>query len=482
MGRAARGRGSFLARGFLILSVSIGTLVSPGSGVAAEPAALPESANLLATLNQNLPEQQPAAPEPGLGELPNVDARPADAAQPGGELYLPESSQEDIDVVINGVRRGGQKWRVIPHAILRAGYDDNIFITPDHKQSDAFFVIAPGLAAGWGDFRRELKEYANFQQRFDLDLEEQGEIFDTRRYFFANYTPSVTLFATHRDQDSLDHDGVIAAQWMFTKLTLGFRARIQTLSGSDIDVGERVKRIVSRADINSRYELGSRSSVEANFSFLHYDFKSAIDSTEWTNRDWFNYELFPRINVGAGFVIGRLDVQDGSFQTYEQGLFRAIYAASDKLYFNGQVGAEFRQISGGGPDRQTPVFSVGASWTPFPNTLITLGGSRAVGNSAGTAGDNIIATQIQGSIRQRFGRVFFLTVSGGYGISDYDQISSLTAPPRNDKGWSVLSSLAVDLTKWATLEAVYQFRENDSSVREFGFRENQVTLQLTMMR
>lgn len=420
-------------------------------------------------------------PLPSLIDASEERPRNADELPTESDTLSIENVEPEPILGLRTELESSRKWKLTPHLTLLTTFDDNIFISERNKQSDLSGVFAPGIAFGLGEFRRELKEFGGYAERFEDDRENEATFADTRRFFFANYTVAPTGFIKHSEANSVDHDLSLAGQWTFQKLTVGFRAGFLTSSTPNVDFGGRLNQTMTSAAVTSRYDVSEKTSLEANFSWLNLEYEQqALASTEWKNENWLSYQIFPKTQIGVGLVVGQLEVQGGTPQTFEQALVRTLYIGSGKLFFNSELGVEFRQIEESGENRITPVFALGAKYMPFVATEITLRGSSRTLASTTNAGENYVITGVEGRIRQRFLRRFYVSVAAGFEKSVYESVAGRVGESRTDNVFFARPSLAFDVTKWASMEVAYQYREDASTIPGFSFTQNQATIQISM--
>lgn len=353
----------------------------------------------------------------------------------------------------------------------RLTYDDNIFINRRGQQSDLIFSLSPTIAAGIGDVRPEFRRLAlNTFSPAVID-----EAYDPRSFIFASYTPTVTIFFDHDEEDALDHDVVVEARWLQTYLTLGSETRFQTLTDPDIDVGGRVSRSIFSQDFTALYDYSDRTSFEFRLGGAIRHYPDQIDSEELLMQNSVNYRLGARTLVGLGVTLGWLHVEDSGDQPYEQLLLRGRYHLSDKIDAFGNAGIEFRQLEQK-DDRLEPVFQVGVVYQPWDQTLFTLGVARRIENSAGSPGFDVISTEVALDARQRFLGSFYVGFAGRYQSTQYLSVLS-DASARCDDILLLQPYVKIDLSKFAALELGYAFRNDDSNVDRFTFSQNRVYLQ-----
>lgn len=390
---------------------------------------------------------------------------------------LEQKAADDLPANVRG-NRTERKWRIIPFGRFRTIFDDNIFISHDNPESDVSFTVSPGIAAGWGDYGAEVRQLGEFEHYFEpLNLTYE----DTPQSFaFAKYVANASLFLDHSDESALDHDALVAGRWESKKLSLGLRVHYQTLSGTDIDVGDRVKRQVITGFITSSYKLSEKTSIDLNILNSTYDYETGVDWDEWTLETWLAYQILPKTRVSIGSRAGITDIQGGQTETFEQVVGRVTYYASSKLALSLDGGIEWRQYGGDGHDDVFSVFNFAATYAPFDGTTISVNAFRKNAASASLINENITNTGVNVRTRQRFLHRYFLTLEGGYSNSEYRSILTGTAGGREDNTVYVKPAVSFDITKNLSAESAYQFQKNDSTVETYSFVENLITFQLNL--
>jgi hypothetical protein len=153
--------------------------------------------------------------------------------------------------------------------------------------------------------------------------------------------------------------------------------------------------------------------------------------------------------------------QGGKDQTYEQALFRVIYAATEKLAFNASAGGELRQTDDG--DVFSPVFSLGAVWKPTDSTSVSLEGRRRTYASAALVGQDYEATGLTISVRQRFLQRFYLSLAAGYEHTEYIAVQPGIVANRVDDYYFIRPSFDWDLSEYFSVGLFYEHDESVSS-------------------
>ena len=366
-------------------------------------------------------------------------------------------------------------WKFVLHGSATATYDSNIFISHDAAQEDFIFTIAPGMAVGRGDFKNELANLGSYEDRFNPD---RSEMVDATNYIFLHYVPSVTFFANHGSENSFDHDVTLDGQYEWKRLTLGLKARFQTLNLPDVDLGERVERHLFTGALTSKYDYSAKTSFELNFyNYLKDLAGDRVDTVEYRWQAWLNYQVRPKITLGVGFTYGLVDLSRGPDQNYEQVLARLRYRATEKIRFDLTAGGELRDIHGV-TNTTNGVFSLGVSYAPFDGTTVFLQGYRRTVTSANSLPANYTVTGVEAQIRQRFARRFYFVIAAGYQNVDYEYFTSPTQ--RRDEIFYIHPSLGIDVTSWLTCEVGAEYRQDHSSLEGSGFSETTAYFQFNM--
>ncbi len=439
----------------------------PGAGASPVPTPAP-----VATLPKPMPETEDTnvdatqAPNATLEQAPQSaaqDAAPGDEAQREG-LLQPESGLDQQ--LSEGQAAAQQPLFNKPKPLSTRQYefdlgvseifDDNIFLSSGHKDSDFITTLSPTVKLQLGDF-------ADQEQSF----------------LVVGYTPSFIIFADHSREDAIDSDAHLVGQWTPSKLTLGVDFRFQHLSGSEIEIAERVRRNLYTGALTGKWDVNEKISLEADFYEQTLDYGSSfVSSNEWTNRDWFNFKYTPSFTLSAGAAFGYVTVSDSTDQYYEQLLVRGMYTAAAKLAFTGNVGIEYRQFGDRDIDSKlTPVFSLGFVYKPYQETEITFDGFRRVEYSALFVGDNYTETGVDFTLSQRLTSRFLILGEAGYAYSDYQTTRSSLFSIGAYSFVYVKPEISYEFTSWFKSDLFYEFRDKTSQKRGLGFTDNQIGLE-----
>jgi hypothetical protein len=421
------------------------------------------------------PEVEPTPTPPEVEPTPiSPEVEPTTIPEPetvAPEVALPEggAAGEPVALVPTTEAGGGARWRIAPHIQAKATYDDNIFIQPTHERGDFIFTLAPGITFGYWELE-EGRDYFQWKDAGSLIERARGN------FLIADYTAFLLGFARTSSENTVDHDGRLAFRWELAKLTLGATLDAGSNTEADPDVGERVRVRTLAINITSRYQVSDKTLLGLVLSNTINDPDGFIQTTEWRAEGFAQYAITPLLQLGLGLAGGRLQVEEGSDQVFEQILARAEYSLTDKLAARFSGGVEFRQFDESNNDRTSPVFALGVDWRPAAATQVTLQAFRQVGASALNVGENITTTGFEASFLRALGGGLQFSLTGGYHVARYTFATG--GETRTDHYVFVRPGLFYRITDRLQAGLTYQYRRNDSNLQRFGFSNNQVTAEI----
>ena len=246
-----------------------------------------------------------------------------------------------------------------------------------------------------------------------------------------------------------------------------------------MDVGDRAQRLLWQVALSAAYDYSTKTSFEVTLSPNASDYSKYLDSIEWENGNWIDYQLTPKTRVGAGVTLGYLKAQGGSAQTYQQALVRVSNPVSAKIVFHASGGMELRQLGNGGGTQTTPVFRTSLDYQLSDRTQISVEASRRIYSSASLAGQNFVATGASATVRQHLFDRFTVSLSGGYEDAQYMATDGQSNDARHDQYFFARPSLSFAFRKWMNLELYYQVRRNTSTTASSSFESNVAGAQAT---
>jgi len=443
---------------------------------------LPAAADMTAVSNQTGGGSDWAEPDQ-IGQAPGAPQTgpAAVSAPPSQDAAVAEApAASEPEVIINGAKQSIGRPDVAPVVEVRTTYDDNIFIGHTNRVSDVYTTVVAGLAVGWGDFRDQVTPLGAFEETYE---QLRTPDFDSRRFLFASYTPGYTAFVKNSDENTVNQNATVGARWSFGDLTCDLQANYRLFSDTTADVGTRAQESQFNIAMNNQYVMTARTGLEADLNVITHDYNlsSLVNSTEFVDRNYLNYQLLPKTMVSAGLVLGYVAVDEGPNQTYEQGLLRIAYDSGSKATANLFGGVEYRQFTEGAGDETNPVFGLQAKYAPVDGTTIQLQASRLVTNSAEYASQNIVTTGGTLSISQLLFQKVTLTLLGGYEHDQYGGVSGAGDIQRTDDEIEGEASLAFHVTAFMAVSLAYDYWHNISSLATYSFEDSRASIDLNLM-
>jgi hypothetical protein len=189
-----------------------------------------------------------------------------------------------------------------------------------------------------------LRSQAGVAEKVVIERISPGVLFELGTKWRLDYTPSLTFYSSKNFKDTLDHSvnfsgGTTYNDWAFT-LSQGYTSSSQSL----IETGRQTDQENFETSIGASHYLNSKLMLQlgVNQSFRSAD--SLNSSRSWSTMNWLNYQIAPRLSIGAGLGGGFEDVKVGSDMTYEMVQGRVDARIAEKLNLSIHAGGELRQI------------------------------------------------------------------------------------------------------------------------------------------
>jgi Putative beta-barrel porin 2 len=350
---------------------------------------------------------------------------------------------------------GDKKWLLLFNLSTGVTYDDNIFISNQHKQADEIFTVSGGLTLGLGDYRNLVENYLLAQ-------------YELTGYFFVH----------NSQEDSPEQELALKTQYRFSKLTLQTQTRYAYLSGVNRQVGNFVNQNIIDNLIRLSYDYSDKTQFYASFEQITNLYESFLNSYEYIARFGGEYQVTPKIQLGGEGVLGMLDQEASASSDYAQLRLLANYDLTGKLTFHLSAGGEFRHYdsSGDGLTKGNFVFSLGLTYRPFPDTSVGLTAYRNVNASPSAANESYTATGVALQLSQLLYRRLTADISAGYENDNYQATENGAAEAgRLDNYFFIRPSLTYRFRSWLSTSLAYEFRRNSSNEANFMFSDNRIT-------
>jgi len=345
-------------------------------------------------------------------------------------------------------------WGLDVGIIVRSYYDSNIFIQPSHAQGDWVNQIAPSLHLGLGDY-----------------------IGKAENYFGLDYTARASLYATHSEEDSLDHDVQLSGLKQFSRLDVRGAVQFKTATDPNIDAGNLSKSRMFRANVTLRYEVTAATAVESDTMVRKIDYTgSLLGSTEARFTEWYVYQLTARLDQSIGVTYGKLWVTEGASQTYEQVLSRTRLLESSFVTAALSLGVEDRQYEGTSKKKVNPVFALDLDYDSHAGRTLHLEAFRKTDSSSLFTDQNRIQTGLQASCRQHLAHNWSAAFDAEVEQVTYTSTSDTATGDRRDFVYALRPSIIYEPNEHWSVAPFLQFSRNDSNQDQFSFTDLQAGL------
>lgn len=412
--------------------------------------------------------------QPQAGSAPRSET--AELAEPATDL--PTTPAPSLDFITLFPNPGeapsskglnDQRFGFLLHGEARAVYESNLFIDARHEQSDFGFRVSPGMAIGWGEFKREFYETKFFPLR--------RKAFSGNDFFYLDYAPSYSWFLDHGELDTFDHAIGLESEWTFQRVALATHATYETEDIPVDEIGDRVRQKHLDARVTARFPLGQRWSLDTTAAYEGFD-GDGVDLREGRTEDWLDYQITPQFKVGLGGTFGWVDRDVADGQSYEQARLRVVYQASPELSLAVSGGSEWRHADDG-EDGVEGVFHCELSWNPSEEATWSLLGYRQLQPGRSWRNDWNVATGVCVQYRQRIFQRCYVACAAGYQNSAYRPAARVDGA-REDDLFFVRPGVGVDLSAWLNCEIAGEYRHNDSN-EQFGYDATKATLRFNVV-
>lgn len=412
---------------------------------------------------------QPSPPESGYSPRPvDINTEPT--------LPAPESSGAgvQIDSRETGYSSAPRRFHYTLELGFQGGYDDNINLSSNNRQSDYFITIAPKVTLGFGDFAAQRENFLRL-----------------------DFAPIWVSYVNHSGDDAIQELFRLAGHYRFSRLAVSLSQTVDWLDGAEtettitkdsvnnrlnLDVSRRTKRNIYTTNLDATYDLSDKNSVTVGGAYMASEYVNLISSQYVSGNVYINHQYSSKLVIGIGGS-GGFELVDPPTpnQTLEQADVRLAYEPSGKFSLIGYGGVEFRQFENtGGGQYISPVFTLDATYRPFDGTDVTLNASRQTAASAVLVNQDFTYTSIFAGMHQRLFSRIRLGVSVGYENAQY--INALTGAnaTRKDNYYFVEPSVDFALTRYWSWGAFYLRRQNNTSDASFSFYDNQIGLRTAL--
>jgi hypothetical protein len=341
-----------------------------------------------------------------------------------------------------------------PHFVYRFSYGDGLQAQPGEPSKTIIHEVSPGLLIQLGT------------------------------HWTLDYTPTIRSYSSSRFHDGVDHSVSMSGNFSSEEWTFGISQGYGWSSAPLVETASQTDQETFSTALSAGYQVNSKISlsfgVNQSLRFLGQSAQSEAlsDSRDWSTMEWVNYQIWPRLSFSLGAGGGYTDVQIGTDMAFEQLQSRIHFVPGTKLDLSINAGFEDRQLLDSGlPDLINPIFGLSVQYHLFDPTTFSLAASRAV--SASYFQHQVTETTgFSASVQQRLLQQLYLSLSGGYGTSDYVTTQAGTDVNRSDTYVSFSASLSMSFLKRASASIFYSVSDNTSRESNFSYSNTQIGAEL----
>jgi hypothetical protein len=362
----------------------------------------------------------------------------------------------------------------------------------------AYGAGAPDTPFRWGRlaFRPHFSDSVSYGNSLSYSAGEQantwieefspGILINLGEHWTLDYTPTLRWYSDSRFTDGVDHSVFLQGQTTFGGWNFGLSQGFSESSQPLIETGAQTKEETYPTSLSAGGALNGRLSLSLglfqNLRFLGADTSNQglTDSKSWSTMNWLDYLYVQRLSFGLGAGFTYDNVQFGSDMTSEQVQARTRWIVENKLSLSLSGGLDIRQfldskVSG----MVSPIFSLTAAYQLFKGTALSLGASTGVSPSYYSATVSK-STGLSAAVNQRILGRLFLSVNGGYSISDYSSsVNSGSGSGSNQESYSFGISLSTAFLKRASASIFYNKSFNKYGSDSYNYSPQTVGAQVS---
>jgi len=342
--------------------------------------------------------------------------------------------------------------------ILKGTYDDNIFWSDGHEQSDLIFTISPSLRLEYpGDDylirlagRTDLQYFSKYTGENHCNYNLEG-VFD---YSFSKY--------------------VIKIKDVFRKTSARF----------DTEQRTRIPRIENTGRIGLLRDFQDLEIEIAYQNFYRHFLRS--DYTQYDHQQHSGigtifYRVAPQVKILGEYTYDRIlyrlsTERNGYYNEVRAGLKGSL---TDKLTVTAKVGYQAREYDQAGLENYDgPVGFVALEeyFSPYLNMLLVW--ERTIQESTYSINNFYILNRL----RYRVSQQLFQKVRGYLDLSYQNhryKVSNPGEPKRDDDIWTASPGVRYQIQPWLYLDLNYSFRKQDSNISGGDYQDNRTSLILS---
>jgi len=361
-----------------------------------------------------------------------------------GVVDHPEVSQE---------RTTSPGWNL--GAIISAAYDDNIFLSREHAESDQVYRVGPVISYAKGS-----------------PTEGEGG------FAKLTYNPTAVFYSQHSGENRIDQQAAWLAGWRGKATVFSYEGGLRKTADATADAGRKTDRVENGHVLRLAWTPREKTSFEVSASHSQTDYKDPplFDSrTTYGELAW-KYAYSPKTTAGLAYRVSHLAVDRSDSQAAQQLTARFDWQPREKIRVQLEAGAENRKTENG--SAINPVVEGRVTWQAREATALYLTAYQREVASSSQAGQNYRLTGFTAGVSQKLGRKWTARLEGGHEDARYKQVSGTGEAGREDRMWFIRPSLEYKLNEKINLQGFYRISQNRSTSQDLGYDQNLAGVEL----
>jgi hypothetical protein len=306
-----------------------------------------------------------------------------------------------------------------------------------------------------------------------------GILAELGEHWTMDYSPTWTFYSSPAFHNTVGHAFSLDGVASFTDGSIQFGENYSLTNSPRIETGRQTREETNTMSVTVNYRLSQKSRLEFGVNQNLRYIQLAPNANEWGTNIMYHYQATRRIDMAAGLAAGYVKVEPGTDMDYTRPQIRVGWRPTEKLSFDGHIGAEHRRFRKAGAESlNSPNYGVGAYYQPFTYTTLSLMADRSIAVSYFADQVNENTTWSIGLNQRLLGRLNF-NASAGHTQTDYLPAgSSALFVTRDDTSTFCNLRLSTSFVRRGTVGVVYQHTRNNSSVTGYSFTSNQFGVEI----
>lgn len=275
-------------------------------------------------------------------------------------------------------------------------------------------------------------------------------VLDLGSHWVLTYGPTVTWYSQPGFGDTIGQSLGLTGATTYKEWAFSLAETYAHSSTPLVETGAQTSQDDYGTSIGVSRQIGSDLSWQLSLSQNIRDAEGFGSDNSWLANNSLEYAILPQVAIGPSVLASYYQTggpSDMASESYEAEVFLTPGSRLQVSFSGGVSVSQF--VNANAPNMVEPVFSGAIGYKLTESTSVSLNASRTIAPSF-FAGLTTVSTQIGGSISHTIYRNLNLSVSGGYGLEQYTQITP-EPPPRFWVGpvpQRALATLRVDTVKY----------------------------------